>query len=85
MNYTDTSPQLCNSGDSSDSDADDDDNDNSNNDWQPDGDLSVNDVVQVANESGPDETTRYREEPDFSMLEHEEDGKMISAACPNDQ
>ncbi|KAL5492658.1 hypothetical protein ACEPAI_4105 [Sanghuangporus weigelae] len=49
-----------------------DDDDNSNDDYQPNGDLSVNDVVQVANETSPDETTWYREEPDFSILEYEQ-------------
>ncbi|KAL5478650.1 hypothetical protein ACEPAI_1927 [Sanghuangporus weigelae] len=48
------------------------DDDNSNDDYQLDGDLSVNDVVQVANETGPDETTQYREEPDFSILEYKQ-------------
>ncbi|KAL5483615.1 hypothetical protein ACEPAI_8847 [Sanghuangporus weigelae] len=60
--------KLHNSDDTIDSD----DDDNSDDDYQPDGDLSVNDVVQVANETGPDETTWYREEPDFSILEYEQ-------------
>ncbi|KAL5483297.1 hypothetical protein ACEPAI_8527 [Sanghuangporus weigelae] len=60
--------KLRNSDDTIDSD----DDDNSDDNYQPDGDLSVNDVVQVANETGPDETTRYREEPDFSILEYEQ-------------
>ncbi|KAL5528812.1 hypothetical protein ACEPAF_7951 [Sanghuangporus sanghuang] len=67
-------PKLCSSDDTIDLD----DDDNSDDDYQPDGDVSVNDVVQVANETGLDETTWYREEPDFSILEHEQ-GNNVEA------
>ena len=58
-----------------DSDSDDDDNSDSDDDYRPNGDLSVDDVAQVENETGPHETRQYSEEPDFSILEHEQELK----------